>query len=127
MKKKTIALLFLMAAWPLMFFGTAKAEAPIEQHSYGKDAIQSMIGYYASEYGVSAKVMDRVVSCESNYDPDTVGDNGKSFGLVQIHMGYWGDKVTVEQAKDPAYALEFLARKLSRNEGHLWTCYRMYY
>lgn len=105
-----------------------KAEAPeLQQKEWTKQEIKESINQYAKQYKVSAEVMDKVVSCESTYNPETVGDGGKSYGLVQIHMGYWGDKVSIEMAKNPDFALDFLAKKLSEGKGRLWTCYRMYY
>jgi hypothetical protein len=88
--------------------------------------IKQRISHYADIYGVSRDVMDFVVKCESNYNPNAVGDNGHSFGLVQIHLMSWKDAgVDYGLATDPEFALDFLARKLKSGDGHLWTCYRL--
>jgi len=89
--------------------------------------IPEKIDFYASKYQVSKEVMNTVVKCESNYKPDAVGDRGNSFGLSQIHLPSWGGQITKEEALDPDFALEFMAEKLSKGKGNLWTCYRMFY
>lgn len=130
MKHKTIGLFILLAIWTLLviFLPTkrSRAEAPTETPKvWTKQEIQNSIHEYATKYHVNEKVMNTVVSCESQYDLNTIGDGGKSYGLVQIHMGYWGKEVTPEMARDPDFALEFLAEKLSKGQGKLWTCYRI--
>jgi hypothetical protein len=91
-----------------------------------KEWIKQRIIHYAEIYGVSWEVMDFIVKCESNYNPNAIGDNGHSFGLVQIHLMSWIDAgVDYGLATDPEFALDFLARKLKSGDGHLWTCYRL--
>jgi hypothetical protein len=70
--------------------------------------------------------MHRVISCESQYKYNAVGDGGFSHGLVQIHGPSW-PTISVAQSTDPEFAIEFLAQKLSMGQGRLWSCYRMYY
>lgn len=123
-KLKLIILAVLFFVWLLLFIPNAKAEAPTQETVTDKVFILDIIGYNAEKYKVSKTVMEKVIACESSFNPNIIGDGGKSYGLVQIHMGYWGDKVTIEQAKDPFFAIDFLAEKLSKGKGHLWTCYR---
>lgn len=89
--------------------------------------IPSLVEIYAVKYGVSEDVMNKVIHCESTHNPNAVGDNGQSFGLVQIHLPSWGGQITREEALDPHFALNFLAEKLSEGKGRLWTCYRKLY
>lgn len=70
--------------------------------------------------------MRTVIKCESNFNPNAVGDSGYSRGLVQIHSRYWPE-ITDEMAFDPEFAITFLAEKLSEGKGRLWTCYRLSY
>lgn len=126
--KRIIIILILLSLWIALFFvPKAKAESPTVKQVWNKQSIQKIIHEYAVQYKVSEVVMNKVISCESQYDLNTIGDSGKSFGLVQIHMGYWGKEVTPEMARNPYFAIEFLADKLSKKEGHLWTCYRKFY
>jgi leucyl-tRNA synthetase len=89
-----------------------------------KERIDQEIEAAALKHGVSAEVMRKVVKCESGYKINARGDGGHSRGLVQIHSTYH-PTVTDEMADDPAFALEFLAEKLSQGKGSLWTCWRM--
>mgnify|MGYP003672255370 FL=1 len=129
MNKKLLIALVLFIVWVVLFFvPKAKAESPTQPPIvWDKQTVQKLIHDVSIQYGVSESVMNRVISCESTYNKDTIGDGGKSYGLVQIHQDYWGDKITIEQSKDPYFAVDFLADKLSKKQGHLWTCYRMYY
>lgn len=79
-----------------------------------------------------------VVDCESQYVYDgqsqhrytatnvpkgyQVGDREESWGLVQIHLPAH-PTISKEQANDPEYAAEFLARNLKAGRGSMWTCY----
>ena len=48
---------------------------------------------------------------ESRFDPNRVGDNGNSYGILQIHTGYHPD-VRVEQAKDLRFSIEWTLDRL---------------
>jgi hypothetical protein len=87
--------------------------------------IEKEIDTQAAKYGVSAEVMRTVVQCESQYNIKALGDGGHSRGLVQIHSGY--HDVSDEDAYDPRFALDFLAKHLQQGKGNLWSCYRMHY
>lgn len=100
-----------------------KAPRIAQEPRTDQTGISERIAYFASKWDVSAEVMETVVECESNYNPRAVGDQGHSRGLVQIHSKYH-PTVTDEMAFDVDYALEFLAERLARGEGRLWTCYR---
>ena len=86
----------------------------------------------ASErYGVSYELMLKIMSCENkdldpdlqSYVPDPTGPNGMedSWGLVQIHLPS-NKGVTKEQATDPEFALNFLAKGLSEGQCRKWSC-----
>jgi soluble lytic murein transglycosylase-like protein len=87
--------------------------------------INELITEKANKYGVSEEVMHAVIKCESTYNKNAIGDQGNSYGLVQIHLPSWKN-ITKEQALDPEFAISFLAEKLSEGKGNLWTCYRKY-
>ena len=97
------------------------AEAP-EQNM----TIKEIISNEARLHDVSEEVMNKVIGCESNYNPEAVGDNNHSFGAVQIYLDYHPE-VTKSQAFDPEWAISFLADNLSKGKGKLWSCYRKYY
>lgn len=91
--------------------------------NFSKSELTTLSDYYAKKYVVSADTMRKVVWCESGWNTKAVGDHGKSHGLVQIHQPS-NPQVTLEQAEDPDFALDFLAYNLSKGRGSMWTCYR---
>lgn len=90
-----------------------------------KETIQDMADRIADEYDVSRATVRAVIQCESNWNPQAIGDHGHSRGLVQIYDDYWPE-VSHQEAHDPEFSIRFLAEKLSEGRGSLWTCYRMY-
>ena len=84
--------------------------------------------------------MNQIISCESNYNvrlqPNHhykkdrphegvfAGEREKSFGLVQIHLPAHPE-VTYEQAVDPEFAIEFLAKGIKNGEIGKWTCAKL--
>lgn len=94
----------------------------LEQKRY----LSSVIQLKAEKYGVSTTIMHAVVNCESGYQQFAVGDDGTSFGLVQIHQPAH-PQITKEQAFDVNFSLDFLASNLSKGKGNLWSCYKKIY
>ena len=69
--------------------------------------------------------MDTIITEESKWNPNTVGDGGYSFGLVQINTKY--HDITREQALDPDFSLRFVAQALKDgNEDWLFTACNCY-
>ena len=97
-------------------------EEVILEVAWTEERIKQKIDEVAEQYNVNPQVMHKVIKCESSYNPNALGDGGKSRGLVQIHSDY--HDVSDEDAYNPQYAIEFLARMLSQGKGNLWTCYR---
>ena len=85
--------------------------------------VDQLIEKYAKQYGVSAKSIKKTLFCESSLRPDAVGDNGNSHGIAQIYLKYHPD-VSKAEALDPAFAIEWMARKFSEGKSGLWTCAR---
>jgi soluble lytic murein transglycosylase-like protein len=91
---------------------------------YKPKTIEQKIEYYAEKYNVSKYVMHTVINCESSYNPNAIGDGGKSRGLSQIHKPSHPN-VTDEQAFDPDFAIDFMAKHMSQGNSWMWTCYRI--
>lgn len=94
-----------------------------------KETPQEMGQRIAKEYEIPFEVMDSIVKSESKWNPDPPGsnDNGKSAGLVQIHLPDHPE-ITREQALDPEFALTFLAKEIKAgNEWKWWICNCVYY
>jgi hypothetical protein len=93
----------------------------------------------AQEYNVSAYTMHKIIGCESGYDTDVqskhhytaknvprgydVGDREESHGLVQIHLPAH-PSISKEQATDPEFATDFLAKGLANGKATWWSCYK---
>ncbi len=88
--------------------------------------IQQAIVASADQYGVSASMMTAILKCESGMRPDAVGDHGTSFGIAQIHLSAHPD-VTKEQALDPLFSIDFLAREMKANRVWQWSCHKIIY
>lgn len=84
--------------------------------------------------------MDMIVRCESGYKVAVqsnhvytptnvprgyqVGDREESYGLVQIHLPAHAH-VTKEEATNPYFAAEFLARGIANGQSGMWTCAKL--
>lgn len=105
-------------------------------------SIPQIVEHFADKYNVSSKQMLSIMKCESSLDPTKQSehyytkDNHKlgikkgqrelSFGLSQIHLPAHPD-ITEEQAKDPVFAAEFMAKNFSEGHQRKWTCWRKLY
>lgn len=103
------------------------ALAPISEvlpkKTYTKEELVTLSETYADRYKVSREVVRKVVQCESSYNIKAIGDGGTSYGLVQIHLPAWKN-ITKEDAFNPDFAFDFLAKKISEGQGYHWTCFR---
>lgn len=121
---------------------------PIVQESpVGKAHYIDDIHFFAQKYQVSAETMIDIIDCENGlYDPKLqsfhrydegqiqrnpswgeIGDRERSFGLVMLHIpacNTWeGECITYEQAINPEFSINYLARELSIGNGWKWTCF----
>lgn len=94
------------------------------------ERIENEIDDKAVEYGVSATLMRKIIECESQ-GSTTVQSyarrNGKrenSWGLVQIFLDAH-PHITKEQALDPKFAIDFLAKNIQAGRANMWSCYRL--
>lgn len=80
--------------------------------------IQSMIVRVAKEEGVDPAIMLAIAQQESGFNPNAVGDGGKSFGLFQIYSSAHPD---YEGGTDPEanarYATRLFKGLLNQNKG----------
>ena len=87
-------------------------------------ATTTIAGYiqeYATEYSVSASLLNRVILCESGGDPTAVSPT-KDYGVAQINIASWG--ISKEQAFDPDFSIKFMAHQFSIGGAHWWVCYK---
>jgi len=128
--QKVLWLLLIMLAIVVVFRLTATTVIAEDQITMDVAtmpplSIKDKVGYYAKKYSVSESVMDKVIKCESGYNPNANAHTSRedSWGLVQINLKAH-KTITKEQAIDPDFALNFLAENLARNNGRIWTCFR---
>jgi hypothetical protein len=108
-----------------------------------KELVRKSIESYAEKYNVNAQVLFRVVSCENaefdhnlqsriRYSRDfpvwgvTKGQRELSFGLAMIHLPSH-PTISKEEATDPEFALEFMAKEVASGRASQWTCYNILY
>ncbi len=112
-----------------------KQQATISQ---GKLTPRELVRVKGEQYKVSVPLMEEIISCESSwvvnaqskhvYTKDRPregvkkGQREQSFGLVMIHLPAHPN-ITKEQAINPEFAIDFLAKNLSLGKGSMWTCY----
>lgn len=86
---------------------------------------RAYIALKAPTMGLDASLVEKVVSCESSFNPRALGDSNQSRGLAQIHKPSHPD-ITDEEAYDPRFALDFLMENMADGKGKMWTCWRKY-
>lgn len=115
----------------------AEAEAPqvVEVKIETKEQMLELVKETAVKYGVSATLMTKIISCENpawlptqqsnmRYKKDNpkwgvkAGDREESYGLAQIHVV--DNNVTISQATDPKFAIEFVGKTLKENGTWPW-------
>lgn len=90
-----------------------------------KNDISYLINKYSQIYGVSPVIMARIIACESTNNPNArnLTEREESYGLVQINL-LAHTNITIEQATNPEFAIEFLAKNFN-NAPKMWvTCYK---
>lgn len=77
-------------------------------------------------YNVDRTILSQLIKCESNFDQYAINENKweRSLGLVQINTNV--HDVTDEQAYDPEFAINFLAKNMSDGKAKKMykTCYK---
>lgn len=80
--------------------------------------IQSMIVRVAKEEGVDPAIMLAIAQQESGFNPNAVGDGGKSFGLFQIYSSAHPDyKGGIDPEANARYATRLFKGLLNQNNG----------
>ncbi len=80
--------------------------------------IQSMIVRIAKEEGVDPAIMLAIAQQESGFNPNAVGDGGKSFGLFQIYSSAHPDyRGGTDPEANTRYATRLFKGLLNQNKG----------
>jgi hypothetical protein len=94
-----------------------------------KETVMEIVDFY----GVNRETVEIVVQCESQWQPEKIGDNGHSFGLWQWHLKSHPE-ITKSCALNPIcstyVAMEHISpqgKYFKEGGWNLWTCYLMHY
>lgn len=93
-------------------------------------AIVTSQGYFdyasstAVSYGIDPERFTETLQCESNFDPEAIGDKGTSLGIAQIHLPAHPE-VSREKALDGIWSINWAAKQFSAGRAAMWTCWRI--
>lgn len=78
----------------------------------------------AKVYGTPIPLMRAIIACESSNNPKAtkITKWEQSYGLVQINR-LAHPEISIKQAEDPDFAINYLAKNLSKENGSMWSCY----
>ncbi len=114
-------------------------EKPKEGYQ-SKSVLMKIAQVKGVQYKVPPLLLVEVISCENTTwdtyrqsdniytynDPKfgvKKGNRENSWGLAQINLDY-NKKITKKQATDPAFSIDYMAKKISLGSGKMWkTCY----
>lgn len=138
------------ATRPVVYLAEASEEEEVPQKevkirtevNWTPERIKEEVWTAAARYNTFPEKMWNVILCENKdldidlqsyhlysfSDPSRgiyMGEREKSFGLAQIHLP--DHDVSYEEATDPEFALDFMAKHFAEGKAAWWTCYRMIY
>lgn len=94
------------------------ASNSVPKATMGNQDVKSMIVRIANEVGVDPAIALAIAQQESGFNPNAVGDGGKSFGLFQIHSDFHPDyKGGTDPEANARYGLSLFKRLLDANGG----------
>lgn len=114
----------------------------VVQHVEAKtnlEVVKDLVDKYSDKYNVSAPVLMRTLKNENNtfefcrqselhYKANNrwgfpAGTREKSYGVAQIHLPDH-PSITKEQACDPEFSIEFMAKQFALGRASMWMGYR---
>ena len=124
----------------------AEVVVPVEvmvKVTYTTERVEEIFKEAARKYGVSEEKILTTMRCESRGGISDIqsehlysfsnpakgiyiGEREMSHGASQIHLPDH-PHVTLEQANDPYFAAEFMAKAFAEGHAYWWTCYRINY
>jgi len=66
----------------------------------------------------------QVIECESSFDNEAIGDNGNSYGLIQIHRPSHPE-LSLETIKNVKWELDYIVSEFKAGHQNQWSCYRL--
>lgn len=119
--------IYIVGTLLLLLAQTAVAMAPegLKMPQDVRITINEVLYRKAWVYGVDVNLMRHIIFCESSFNVDAknISKREASYGLVQINTLV--HDVTIEQAKDPEFAIDFLAKNIKKGKAEdMWvTCF----
>lgn len=102
---------------PVQQSQTSTSTPRVSANTNARD-MQAMIVGIAKEEGVDPAIMLSIAQQESGFNPNAVGDGGKSFGLFQIHSSSHPDyKGGTDPEANARYATRLFKGLLKQNNG----------
>jgi hypothetical protein len=101
------------------------AQTPLEE-VVSLTTREEMEAYIIRESPGRAQEIIDTIACESDFNPEAVGDSGASFGLSQVHRPSH-PQYSVETLTDPKWAIDFMIEAFDNKEERMWTCWRKLY
>lgn len=113
----------MIIALILLLVIPVKAEAPTREKLIPTD-VKGLIAYYANEYQVSAYQLEKTLFCESSLNPNAknITSRERSYGVAQINL-MAHKNITIEQATNPQFAIEWTAKQFAKGNAKIWTCW----
>ena len=99
------------------------AENKIKIKKETQSEIETLISYYSNKHQVNEDEMLATAKCESGLNISAIGDGGLSIGIVQIHLPAHPE-ITKEQALNPVFSIDFMAKEFKKGNQWKWTCWR---
>lgn len=90
-----------------------------------QSALVALAVLTASQHGLNTNHFLATINCESGWNTHAIGDAGQSFGLAQIYRPAH-EEVSIDEAEDPTFALNWMADEWSGDNAHLWSCWKDY-
>ena len=116
-------IVLILALILLIVLPVKSAQAPTREKPIPTD-VKGMIAYYAEEYQVSAYQLEKTLFCESSLNPNAknITSRERSYGVAQINL-MAHTTITIEQATDPQFAIEWTAQQFAKGNAKIWTCW----
>lgn len=101
--------------------------APEPKPDYSTTTLTAYIIESANRNGVNAHELLTTLTCESGLQYNSVGDNGTSFGISQLHnpLRDWG--ISRNDALNPYLSIDIAAKAFKRGQQSRWTCWRIHF
>lgn len=121
---------------PLKLIAEDVVESPCLYKETNRDCVKRLVDISAKKYKVSARSMMRTLENENNtfqFDRQSElkykkgnrwGLKGyeQSYGIAMIHLPD-NPNITIEEATNPVFAIDFMAKEFSKGHQHRWMGY----